>query len=87
MGIDVMVYHGHVQKGVVVLDDAGELRDGTAVTVRPVTAKNQKKTDNFQRSKRSAVGRGLSQLAGKAKNLPADASKNLDHYLYGHPKQ
>ena len=82
-----MVYHGHIRNGVVVLDDASELCDGTAVTVRPVAAKNGQQLKPIRRSKRSAVGRGLSQLAGSAKALPADASENLDHYLYGRPKK
>ncbi len=26
-------------------------------------------------------------VIGKAEGLPQDASANVDHYLYGHPKQ
>ena len=29
----------------------------------------------------------LKPLIGAAKNLPPDASVNVDHYLYGHPKR
>jgi hypothetical protein len=29
----------------------------------------------------------LLELAGKADDLPADASRNVDHYLYGLPKR
>jgi hypothetical protein len=30
---------------------------------------------------------GLLKYAGKAEELPADAARNFDHYLYGHPKR
>jgi hypothetical protein len=29
----------------------------------------------------------LKPLIGAAKDLPPDASINVDHYLYGHPKK
>ena len=29
----------------------------------------------------------LKPLVGAAKDLPPDASINVDHYLYGHPKR
>jgi hypothetical protein len=29
----------------------------------------------------------LKPLIGAARNLPPDASVNVDHYLYGHPKK
>ncbi len=32
-------------------------------------------------------GAGLTKFAGKAKGLPADASRNLEHYSYGHRKR
>ena len=31
-------------------------------------------------------GRALSEMAGKADDLPADLSLQHDHYLYGMPK-
>ena len=32
-------------------------------------------------------GRALSEIAGKADDLPADLSLQHDHYLYGTPKR
>jgi hypothetical protein len=74
---------GRVQKGVVVLDAPGALREGTEVAVEPLpqTAKRRKAT------KRPTVSPALARLAGKAKSLPPDAARNLDHYLYGHAKR
>ncbi len=39
------------------------------------------------RKQSAKLRRGLMKFAGKAQGLPADASENIDHYLYGHPKQ
>ncbi len=78
-----MVYRGHVQNGVIVLDDPRALRDGTEVMVKPLFHAGKKTPAAKQRT----VGRVLASLAGKAKDLPPDAARNLDHYLYGHAKQ
>lgn len=77
-----MTYRGRVKNGGVVLDDPTALAEGTEVSVRPVRppAKTSK-------GKKPTVGKGLLNLAGKAKGLPPDASRNLDHYLYGHRKR
>ncbi len=91
-----MVYRGHIKKGVVILDDAADLSDGTEVTVRPIKeaakkrlSATQKKLAKTPKSKSGKpwISPGLARLAGAAKNLPADAARNLDHYLYGAPKQ
>ena len=37
--------------------------------------------------KRPTVSRALANFAGKAKGLPPDAARNVDHYLYGHAKR
>jgi len=69
-----MTYRGKVTKaGTVVLDDPKALPRGTVVSVRPL------KADGAQA--------GIMKYAGKAKGLPRDASRNVDHYLYGHPKK
>ncbi|HSI32567.1 MAG: hypothetical protein ACAI43_24190 [Phycisphaerae bacterium] len=71
-----MTYSGRVDNGVIVLDGDVRLPDGTVVAVAvpdqaPVTE----------------LGQRLMRLAGRAKNLPADAAENHDHYLYGTPKR
>jgi hypothetical protein len=78
-----MVYRGRVENGVVVLEVPGALRDGTEVTVEPVPRRRKK----AKPAKRPTVSQALKRLAGKAKGLPPDAARNIDHYLYGHAKR
>lgn len=79
-----MTYRGVVKNGLVRLDERISLPEGTAVSVRPL----RKKSKAPRRNKSlSAPGQRLIKYAGKAKGLPADAARNLDHYLYGHPRQ
>jgi hypothetical protein len=74
---------GRVQNGVVVLEAGGALSEGTEVAVEPLRQTGKKN----EAGKRPTVGRALASLAGKAKGLPRDASRNIDHYLYGHAKR
>lgn len=71
-----MTYVGHVKNGVVVLDESAKLPEGVAVRVELA--------DDLPPS---APGEGIMKHAGIIKGLPPDASRNLDHYLYGHSKQ
>ena len=74
---------GRVQNGVVVLEAQGTLPDGTEVAVEPLPQTRKKRKS----AKRPTVSRALANLAGKAKGLPRDAARNVDHYLYGHAKR
>lgn len=80
-----MVYRGSVKRGVVVLDDATGLLEGTRVTVRPVVTKRANAKPD--KPPRRTLAERLRPFIGQAKTLPADASENLDHYLYGLPKR
>jgi len=79
-----VVYRGHVKDGVVVLEGAARLKDGTAVSVRPLrkgrrSAPHTKKSPTlYDRYKR---------FIGMGNGLPTDASINHDHYLYGTPRR
>jgi hypothetical protein len=73
---------GRIKNGVVVLDVPGALDEGAEVAVQPLERRKKGKTAD-----RPTVGRPLASLAGKAKGLPADAARNVDHYLYGHAKR
>ena len=74
-----MVYYGVFRKGVVVLENGARLPEGTQVRVeaprRPAGGKG------------AVARRRVMSHAGTARGLPPDASRNLDHYLYGHPRQ
>ena len=74
-----MTYRGKVQGGVVVLEQAASLPEGTEVTVEPVPERTAAPAGSLSDS--------LMELAGRAKGLPPDAAKNHDHYLYGLPKK
>ncbi len=76
-----MIVHGKIKNGVVVLSNGCLLTEGTAVTVRPV------KKSGVPKAAKARGRRKLLRHAGKATGLPADAARNLDHYLYGHAKQ
>ena len=72
-----MTYHGHIKNGAVVLDDPVKLPEGAEVRVDVVPEEPQTTT----------LGQKLMKYAGKAQGLPPDASRNIDHYLYGLPKK
>jgi len=78
-----MVYRGRVENGVIQLEGEVVLPEGTEVAVRPLP----RRAKGAQRPPRPSIGRALLRLAGKAKSLPRDASRNIDHYLYGHSKR
>ena len=79
-----MEYRGHVENGKVVLDEPEALPDGTPVSVRPI-GKPRKHAAGRRRARN--ISAGLAKLAGSVKDLPPDAARNLDHYLYGHPRR
>jgi hypothetical protein len=72
-----MTYCGHVENGVIVFDESAQLPEGTKVTV---DVKSESVVPDGYVSP-------LLKYAGKALGLPPDASVNVDHYLYGHPKR
>jgi hypothetical protein len=69
-----MTYRGHVQNGVVVLDEPAKLPDGTSVDVQPVPPPEP------------TLGEKLLKYAGIVEG-PPDLAINHDHYLYGVPKR
>jgi hypothetical protein len=72
-----VVYHGHVENGVVILDESPGLPDGAEVQVAllPTGAAE------------SSLGSRLMKFAGKLEGLPPDLARNHDHYLHGAPKK
>jgi hypothetical protein len=84
-----MTVRGKIKKGKVLLDDPKAFPEGTEVEVRSI--KKRKRVAKPHKPKPKARPRSLAErlanVIGKAKNLPPDASVNIDHYLYGLPKQ
>jgi len=77
-----MIYRGHVQNGVVVLEDSVRLPDGLEVQVEVVAPKAEEPRPGEEEPLR----RKLLKHSGKAVGLPTDMAQNHDHYLYGTPK-
>ena len=77
-----MTYHGRVRNGVIVLEDDTPLPEGTEVRVEPV-ADGQAAPE----ADRSPLADSLLKFAGTIDDLPPDASRNIDHYLYGRPER
>ncbi len=74
-----MSFTGHVQNGVVVFDEAVQLREGTVVEVTVRDSESDAQPTLWDR---------LKTVVGKADGLPADASTRIDHYLtHGLPSE
>jgi hypothetical protein len=71
-----MIFFGHIVDGRVVFDEPLSLPDGTLVRIEVFGS-----TDT-----RPTLLERLGDVVGSAEGLPADAARNVDHYLYGHPK-
>ncbi len=78
-----MVYRGHVENGMIRLEEATTLPEGAEVEVRFLSKDEPQQAEEDIPS----LYERLKDLAGKAEGLPPDASVNLDHYLYGSPKR
>ena len=74
-----MVYRGHVENGVIQLEDAPALPDGVEVEVR-LLAEIASPTGKEQIP---SLYERLKDVVGKAEGLPPDLAANHDHYLHG----
>lgn len=83
----VMVYSGTIQNGVVVFDNGNHPPDGTPVQVVPLPAAATSPSAPGAPSSPADVDPifRMSELAADT-GVP-DLARNIDHYLYGHPKQ
>ena len=79
-----MTYKGKIKNGVVVLEGPARLPDGTSVSVRALPGGSAARK---RRARIPTLYERLKPFIGVAKDLPPDASMNVDHYLYGTPKR
>lgn len=77
-----MTYAGHVEDGKVVFDEPLNLANGTRVVVEVAEVSVRAPHS----SRQETLAERLASVIGTAEGLPEDASVNLDHYLYGVPK-
>ena len=78
-----MPYRGHIENGVVILDELADIAEGTVVSVevfepRAVQRKEDVPVSDYDR---------LESMIGKAEGLAPDFAENHDHYIHGQPKQ
>lgn len=78
----MMRYEGHVESGVVVLDEPMDLPDGAMVRIEVLTEAAEADEETGL-----AFTERFAEIMGKARSLPEDAAENHDHYLYGVPKK
>jgi hypothetical protein len=77
-----MTIAGTYQGGVIVLDDASGLTEGTRVEVIvPVASASPAEDDD------APTLRGLLKHAGTVNELPADFAEQHDHYIHGAPRR
>jgi hypothetical protein len=79
-----MTYRGHVRNGTVVLDTPSALPEGAKVEVAVV--KDAEPARDAKPLWMRIVEIGASVPREDWREIPTDASINLDHYLYGTPK-
>ena len=78
-----MAYRGHVKNGMVVPDDGVKLPEGVEVRIDLVDSARREPDVE----KAPTLYERLKPVIGRASGLPPDASTNVDHYLYGHPRR
>jgi hypothetical protein len=76
-----MFYRGHVENGVIVVDDPVALPEGAPVRFALAVDAEDRADD------RETFADRFAEVMGQAKSLPEDAAENHDHYLYGLPKK
>lgn len=73
-----MTYEGHVENGVIVLDGAVALEEGTRVRIEIST--------HADKVRRPTLAQRFSAVIGQAKDMPADLSENHDYYVQNPPE-
>lgn len=77
-----MTISGHVENGMIVLDQPVPLVDGTKVRVEVVSG-----TTEGASGEAPTLLERYSSIVGVVDDLPEDFARNHDHYLHGQPKQ
>lgn len=80
-----MTLHGHIENGAIKLDPPIALPEGAAVEVQLIAVPSNAAADAT--SEPPTLLDRMQGFVGTFDGLPADASANLDHYLYGSPKR
>jgi predicted DNA-binding antitoxin AbrB/MazE fold protein len=80
-----MVYRGHVENGVIRLEDSVTLPEGAEVRVEIVPPGSGCRTETPVEDELAAIWADVPEAEWN--RLPADLTENLDHYyIYGTPQ-
>ncbi|MBM4039632.1 MAG: hypothetical protein FJ290_14080 [Planctomycetes bacterium] len=71
-----MTYRGHVENGLVVLDEPASLPEGARVRVEPEESERE-----------PTLAERLKDVVGIIEGLPPDFAEQHDHYIHGTPKR
>ena len=74
-----MTIYGHIQNGVIILEHQGPLPEGAAVEIQIIVPSSISAVN----AAAPTLAKTLKDYIGALEDLPADASTNHDHYLYG----
>lgn len=80
-----MTIEAFIENGQIVLPSPINLPDGTKVRVEPMEsgAEPGGRVDGGA----ATLYDRMKSVIGIAEDLPSDAARNVNHYLYGHPKK
>jgi predicted DNA-binding antitoxin AbrB/MazE fold protein len=81
-----MTVHGHIENGVIVLDQQVSFPEGAKVEVRILSPLATQSATDTPDSEIPTLAERLKDFIGILE-LPEDAAINHDHYLYGTPKK
>ncbi len=80
-----MVYRGYVRDGRIVMDEEARLPEGAEVEVTVRATNGQEQDDRPIEDVIAEISAGVPD--SEWAKLPADLSDQLDHHVYGTPKQ
>lgn len=82
-----MTLHGHIENGAIKFDAPLALPEGAAVEVQLQVMPPKADEQPAATPEPPTLLERMKEFVGTFEGLPADASTNLDHYLYGSPKR
>jgi len=79
-----MTYQGHIENGVIVLDEPANLQNGARVRIELLLdSETMPKADGPQ----GTQFEHYKSIIGAIDDLPADFAAHHDHYIHGTPKK